>query len=209
MRLHQSQRRQRRSHSQQNPPIAHRRRGAALGGVGFLPLLLPLDAADEVVALGARVRDERVQLALVVEDDAVRTRRAARVDLGAREDRELVPRGRRGEVKVLEVLVLVRVFAAAWIRGARGRTLSVAGSPGAAEREGEGSGSAARVVAYRESGFVGAGRSPSSRPGQCPSADSSWNRRCRRSSSRVRPAQHPRFPRRRRRWLRRRPPTAG
>lgn len=56
------------------------------------PIHLSLLAGNKVVPRGSSVSDQRIKLALRVEDDPVRTRRSAGVDLVRRKDRELIPR---------------------------------------------------------------------------------------------------------------------
>lgn len=55
------------------------------------------------------MRNQHVQRAILIKDDAVRPRRPARVHLVARQDGELVPRSAGGEVETLVVVVPVRV----------------------------------------------------------------------------------------------------
>lgn len=79
------------------------------GGRPKLRLYLLLVASNKVVAGSTGVGDERVKVALRIEDDTVGTGGATRVDLVGREDGVFVPRGRGREVEALTVVVLVGV----------------------------------------------------------------------------------------------------
>ena len=70
-------------------------------------------ALDEVVAARAVVGDGAGVLAVLVEDDPVRARRAAGVGVEATQDRELLVRAGDGEVEALPVVEGVRVVVAA------------------------------------------------------------------------------------------------
>jgi hypothetical protein len=75
--------------------------------------ILVFRASDKVVPARARVRQRALELPSSVEDDAVSTRRAARVGVIRAEDGKLVPRPLVGEVEAFVVVVLVRVVVVA------------------------------------------------------------------------------------------------
>ena len=74
---------------------------------------------NEVVVAGTSVGDDAVEVALAVEDDAVGTRGAARVNVEAVENREFKPGACSWESEALVVLILVRILVGSWVKGSQ------------------------------------------------------------------------------------------